>query len=303
MYEGFYGFRRRPFSLTPDPEFLYLSKQHALALAMLEYGLRNQAGFTLITGEVGAGKTTLIRHVLANMDTDCTVGVITNTHRNFGELITWIVAAFGFQADGMDKMQQYQRFVDFVATEHVRGKRVVLIVDEAQNMDVETLEELRLLSNLNVGQDLLLQLVLVGQPELAEVLARPELRQFAQRITVEHHIPALDFAETRNYIEYRLRMAGGSEELFDRYACAAIYYYSLGIPRNINNICDMALVYGFAEEKSTIDVALVLQVVRTKRLMLKHATEREEGEERQTVREMVREIKGIDIASFDGACE
>lgn len=301
MYEVFYRLRKRPFSLTPDPDFLYLSKQHALALAMLEYGLGNQAGFTLITGEVGAGKTTLIRHLLANMSQECTVGVITNTHRNFGDLLTWILAAFGLPQDALDKVQRYQHFVDFVAAQHVQGRRVVLIVDEAQNMDVQTLEELRLLSNLNVGQELLLQLILVGQPELAEVLARPELRQFAQRITVEHHIPALDLAETRNYIEHRLHTAGGEENLFDAYACAAIFYYSLGVPRNINNICDMALVYGFAEEKSRIDLEVVLEVIRSKRLIRQQALEHGENEERRRVREMVQEIKGIDIGLTEGA--
>jgi type II secretory pathway predicted ATPase ExeA len=187
MYEAFFGLNRRPFSLTPDPDFLYLSKQHAVTLAMLEYGLGSQAGFTLITGEIGSGKTTLIRHILKHIGGDVTVGVITNTHRNFGNLLTWILSAFGLERKHTDKVEMYQQLIDFVATEFLQGRRVVLIVDEAQNMDVETLEELRLLSNMNIGDELLLQLVIVGQPELQQTLMRPELAQFAQRISVEHH--------------------------------------------------------------------------------------------------------------------
>jgi type II secretory pathway predicted ATPase ExeA len=296
MYEQFYGLKRKPFSLVPDPDFLYLSKKHAVALALLEYGLQNQAGFSLITGEIGSGKTTLIRHLLKNMDQQFTVGVITNTHRSFGDLLTWVLTSFGLELGARDKVVMYQQMIDFVAQQHVAGHRVVLIVDEAQNMDIETLEELRLLSNVNVGEQLLLQLILVGQPELGQTLARPELSQFAQRISVEHHIPALDFPETRSYIEHRLQVAGATAEIFDRYACAAVYYYSRGIPRAINNICDMALVYGYAEEVKPVTCEIVLEVVRTKPIIRDLAGRRPRTEEDDRLRDMVREIKGIDIA-------
>jgi type II secretory pathway predicted ATPase ExeA len=230
------------------------------------------------------------------MDRQYTVGVITNTHRSFGDLLTWILTAYGLETGERDKVVMYRQLLDFVAAEHVAGRRVVLIVDEAQNMDVETLEELRLLSNVNVGEDLLIQLVLVGQPELAQTMRRQELSQFAQRISVEHHIQALDFAETRGYIEHRLQVAGTGQEIFDRYACAAIYYYSRGIPRAINNICDMALVYGFAEEARPVTCQIVLEVVRTKPLIRDLAERRARTDEDERLRQMVMEIKGIDIA-------
>jgi type II secretory pathway predicted ATPase ExeA len=299
MYEQFYGLSRRPFSLTPDPDFLYLSKQHAVTLAMLEYGLGNQAGFTLITGEIGSGKTTLIRHILKNMGREVTVGVITNTHRNFGDLLTWILSAYGLERGSHDKVMMYQQLVDFVASEFLQERRVVLIVDEAQNMDVETLEELRLLSNMNIGDELLLQLIIVGQPELQQTLLRPELTQFAQRISVEHHITALDLSDTGKYIDHRLRVAGGVTGIFDRYAVAAVYYFSRGTPRAINNICDMTMVYGFAEEQNPITCELVIEVVKTRRIIREQAARlpRDPGDER--LRQMLVEIKGIDMESID----
>lgn len=296
MYETFYGLARKPFSLTPDPDFLFLSKKHAVALAMLEYGLQGQAALSLITGEIGSGKTTLIRHLLRTMERNLVVGVITNTHRSFGDLLTWVLTAFGLDPGVRDKVVMYKQLIDFVAEQHVSGHRVVLIVDEAQNMDVETLEELRLLSNVNVGQELLIQLILVGQPELAQTLRRPELSQFAQRISVEHHIDSLDFAETRSYIEHRLKVAGAADEVFDRYACAAVYYYSRGIPRAVNNICDMALVYGYAEEARPVTCQIVLEVIRTKPIIRELAARLPRTEEDERLRQMVLEIKGVDIA-------
>lgn len=297
MYETFYGLARKPFSLTPDPDFLFLSKKHAVALAMLEYGLQGQAALSLITGEIGSGKTTLIRHLLRTMERNLVVGVITNTHRSFGDLLTWVLTAFGLDPGTRDKVTMYRQLIDFVAEQHVAGHRVVLIVDEAQNMDIETLEELRLLSNVNVGEELLIQLILVGQPELAQTLRRPELSQFAQRISVEHHIEALDFAETRSYIEHRLKVAGAGAEVFDRYACAAVYYYSRGIPRAVNNICDMALVYGYAEEARPVTCQIVLEVIRTKPIIRELAARLPRTEEDERLRQMVLEIKGVDIAS------
>jgi type II secretory pathway predicted ATPase ExeA len=296
LYESYYGLNRSPFLLTPDPEFLFMSKKHAVALAMLEYGLTSHSALCLITGEVGSGKTTLIRHLLKTLDDSYTVGVITNTHRSFGDLLTWVLAAFALEPGQDTKVTQYNRFVEFVARQHVAGKRTVLIVDESQNMDVETLEELRLLTNMNLADELLLQLILVGQPELGKTLAQPELDQFAQRISVEHHIKALDFNETRDYIEHRVRVAGGSPELFDRYACATVYYYSRGIPRSINNICDMALAYGFALEANPIGCEIVLEAVGSKPILQELAKRRPHTEEDERLREMVKEIKGVDIA-------
>ena len=298
MYLEYYGLTRKPFALTPDPEFLFLSKQHAIALAMLKYGLQNQAGFTLITGEVGSGKTTLIRHLLRSMDGNLTIGVVTNTHRNYGDLLTWILTAYGLELGNRDNVAMHHRLLEFVANEHKAGRRVVLVVDEAQNMDAEMLEELRLLSNMNVGEELLLQLVLVGQPELQDTIALPEMLQFAQRISAEHHITPLDFEGTENYIRHRIAVAGCTEELFDRYARAAIYYFSRGIPRAINNICDMALVYGYAEEVKPVTCELVLEVIRSRPIIRRQAENTPRGEADQRLRDLVLEIKGIDLAAL-----
>jgi len=297
MYLEYYGLTRKPFALTPDPEFLFLSKQHAIALAMLKYGLQNQAGFTLITGEVGSGKTTLIRHLLRSMDGNLTIGVVTNTHRNYGDLLTWILTAYGLELGNRDNVAMHHRLLEFVANEHKAGRRVVLVVDEAQNMDAEMLEELRLLSNMNVGEELLLQLVLVGQPELQDTIALPGMLQFAQRISAEHHITPLDYEGTENYIRHRIAVAGCTEELFDRYARAAIYYFSRGIPRAINNICDMALVYGYAEEVKPVTCELVLEVIRSRPIIRRQAENTPRGEADQRLRDLVLEIKGIDLAA------
>ncbi len=299
MYLEYYGLARKPFSLTPDPDFIFLSKQHAIALAMLKYGLQNQAGFTLITGEVGSGKTTLIRHLLRTLEGNLTVGVITNTHRNYGDLLTWILGAYGIELGDRDNVAMHRRLLEFVAAEHKAGRRVVLVVDEAQNMDVAMLEELRLLSNMNVGDELLLQLVLVGQPELQETIARPELLQFAQRISAEHHITPLDYESAERYIRHRVAIAGCQDELFDRYARAAIYYYSRGIPRAINNICDMALVYGYAEEVKPIGCELIMEVIRSRPIIRRQAEALPRDETDRRLRDLVLEIKGVDLAEVN----
>ena len=169
MYESFYGFREKPFSLLPDPGFLYFTRKHRLALAMLEYGLANQAGFTVISGDIGTGKTTLIRHLLNSLDQELTIGLITNTHQSIGELMQWVLLAFDLDYRDKSPVEMYRMLVDFVIEQYAQGRRTVLIVDEAQNLAVETLEELRMLSNINADKDQVLQIVLVGQPELREV--------------------------------------------------------------------------------------------------------------------------------------
>ena len=264
MYEAFYGLREKPFSLLPDPSFLYLSRQHRMALSLLEYGLMNQAGFTVISGDIGAGKTTLIRHLLNNMEHDVSVGLISNTHRSFGELLQWVLSAYDLDHDGQSKVEMYQTFVDFMIREYGRNRRTVLIVDEAQNLGPETLEELRMLSNVNADKDQVLQVVLCGQRELRDMLRRPDLVQFAQRITVDYHINPLNQQETEAYIRHRLEVAGGDPALFDDGACRAVYRFSGGVPRLINLLCDTALVYGFAEQRALIDGELLTEVAREK---------------------------------------
>lgn len=265
MYEAFYGFTEKPFSLLPDPTFLYPSKKHQMALTMLEYGLANQAPITVVTGEVGSGKTTLVRALLNTIGDDVSVGLISNTHESLGDLMQWVALAFGLQYRGKQKVELYEDFVQFTVDEYARGRRTVLIIDEAQNMSVESLEELRLLSNVNADKSQVLQLLLVGQPELRATLNRQELRQFAQRIASSFHLSSLNREETGEYIGHRLEVAGGRRDLFDDPAKQAVWYHSRGIPRVINTLCDMALVYGFAEERPRIDQTLVRCVVEDRK--------------------------------------
>lgn len=266
MYETFYGFRSKPFSLLPDPEFLYPSKKHQTALTLLEYGLMNQASFSVITGDIGTGKTTLIRHLLNRMGRDMMVGLISNTHSSFGELLQWILLAFNLESTGKDRVDSYKTFVDFLIKQYSLNRRTVLVVDEAQNMSHQALEELRMLSNVNSEKDQVLQVILLGQPGLRDNLRDPRLEQFAQRIAVDYNLEPLDKDETRNYIRYRIEVAGGNPDTFDDEACDVIFRYSGGTPRLINLLCDTALVYGYAEQSRCIDGRLAEDVVRDKQM-------------------------------------
>ncbi len=264
MYQAFYGFRQKPFTLLPDPSFLFLNKKHRLALSMLQYGLLSEAGFTVITGEIGSGKTTLVRYVLEEIGDNLTVGSVTNTYRSFDELLQWVLLAFNLEYRGKSKVELFQALLDFMVQEYEKNRRTVLIIDEAQNLEPEALEELRMLSNINTDSNQVLQLVLVGQPGLRETLQRPDLHQFAQRIGVEYHLERLDLEETWQYIRHRLTVAGGDPNLFDTKGCAAIYYYTQGTPRLINVLCDTALVCGFAEQITRISAELIGEVIRDK---------------------------------------
>ncbi len=264
MYTEFFNFTERPFSLTPDPSFLYMGKGHRMALTMLNYGLRSEAGITVISGEVGAGKTTLIHHVLAGLGEDITVGLISNTHNAFGELLEWVLMAFGLDYKNKTKTELYQLFSEYLIEQYAQNKRTVLIIDEAQNFGVETLEELRMLSNINADKDQLLQLVLVGQPQLQELLHCPELEQFVQRVSSDFHIGPLAVDEITDYINHRLAVAGREAQLFDDKAAQRIAQVAGGTPRKINILCDTALVYGFAQQAEMITVEIVEEVLRDK---------------------------------------
>ncbi len=295
MYNEFFGFTKKPFSLAPDPEFLYLSPKHKKALTVLRYGLMSQVGFTVITGDIGAGKTTLIRKILKDISQDCLVGLITNTHSAFGDLLTWVLGAFNIPDDAQDKAQRYKIFVNFLQQQTQRQKRVVLIVDEAQNMDLQTLEELRLLSNVNVGEEMLLQLILAGQPELVEKLNQPELTQFAQRISVEYHLTPLNCFETEQYIQHRLTLAGAKNVIFGKSVCATIFYYSGGVPRLINNLCDLALVYTFAEEEKEVKLQTILEVVKERKMGGIISIQQNKSEEAEHIRQILLDKIGVDI--------
>jgi len=261
MYESHYQLREKPFALTPNPGFLFPSRHHQFAAMMLEYGIVNQAGFFLLTGEVGSGKTLLIRQLLGRIGAETKVGLISNTNRNLGRLLQWVSMAFELPYRGKEDAELYEQFADFLIAEYAAGRRVLLIVDEAQNLDLLMLEELRILSNLNADKHLVLQTLLVGQPELRDTLARRDLRQFAQRISIDYHLPALTLEETGNYVRHRLHIAGGSIELFDPDAIALAHQHSGGVPRLINQLCDLALVYGFAAQRQNIDVEIMTQVI------------------------------------------
>ena len=264
MYEPFYGFSEKPFSLLPDPDFLYMGDKHSSAYAMLQYGLTNQAGFTVITGGIGCGKTTLLRHLLDELDDDISVGLISNTQQNVGHLLQWVLMAFGLPYRGKSKVELYETFYDFLIEEYARNRRTVLIIDEAQNLSAPLLEEFRMLSNINADKNQIIQMILVGQPQLRDLLRRPELEQFAQRIVADYHLTALNMAETAEYIHTRTFKAGVEEPMFNKGATDLIYRYTRGVPRLINIMCDTALVYGFAVEAEMITATIVQMVAKDK---------------------------------------
>jgi general secretion pathway protein A len=262
MYLRYFNFKTKPFAMSPDPAFLYESPQHASALTMLEYALESQSSFCLLTGEIGSGKTTLIRRLIRMLGDKVTVGLISNTHARFRSVHPWALSALGITAPLATDIAQYEALTEFFVREYGRGRRTLLIFDEAQNLSVRTLEELRLLSNVNSEQDVAVQTMLVGQPELRQKMARPELKQFAQRIAVDFHLNALSLTDAIAYIRHRLKVAGGNEDLFSCNSVEIIYERSGGIPRVINQLCDMALVYAFAEACTSVDANLVDSVLR-----------------------------------------
>jgi type II secretory pathway predicted ATPase ExeA len=262
MYESFYHFREKPFSLLPDPDFLYLGGRYKTALSLLEYGIWNQAGFIVITGETGTGKTTLLRKVLAETQEECTVGIMSHTHGELGSLMPWILMVFGLTWKGRDGIELFQAFSEFLVQQSVQGRRVILIVDEAQNLSPPMLEELRLLSNMNADKHQVLQIILSGQPGLRTLLQRQDLAQFAQRVAVDYTLEAMDEVETQEYIQHRLTVAGGDHAVFSAQACRVVYQLTGGMPRLINQVCDLALAYGCTEEAPRISGRLVAEAAR-----------------------------------------
>ena len=303
MYRQHFGLKAKPFSLIPDPSFLHFSDKHKVAYSLLEYGLHEQSGLTVITGEVGSGKTTLIRHLLSEIDqSELAIGLINNTHASLGDLTQWVALAFGIAHEDKDKVTLFRDVQDYLIAEWAGGKRAVLIVDEAQNMDKETLEELRLYTNINADGEQFLQIVLVGQPELRDILRAPELAQMAQRVSVEYHIEPLGWQDTANYIRHRLATASNEESveaashIFDSVAIAVIFYFSGGVPRLINTLCDFALVHAYAMGLQTINHSIALEVIRGRTIGgVNRFTNNEE--QLKLVRERVLDAVGLDLAS------
>lgn len=262
MYESFFKLRTKPFDLLPDPRFIYLSKSHKKALTYLDYGIRERSGFVLLTGEVGSGKTTLIRNLLDKHYEHVVLSKIFNTRVTSEQLLAMINDDFGLAVQGKDKVTLIRDLNEFLISQYASGNQPILIIDEAQNLSAELLEEVRMLSNLEASTSKLLQIILVGQPELRTILAAPELRQLRQRININCHLQALNREELEQYIFCRLEVAGNSTAVrFEPESLDAIFQYSRGIPRLINIICDFLMFLAFAEETTTLSVEMVHDVV------------------------------------------
>lgn len=258
MYERFYHLRERPFSLTPDPEYLYLSPVHREALDHLRLGVEAEAGFVVVTGEVGSGKTTLLQALLRSLDNRATIARLVNTLLEPKELLEAILIDLGLDPVPASKPAMVRDLARLLVEHHLQGQRVLVVIDEAQNLSRGALEELRMLSNLETEKSKLMQIVLVGQPDLRQRLASPHLEQLRQRITVRYHLAALDAHEVFNYVNHRLRCAALDKPMtFPREVTDAIHERSRGIPRTVNVICDAVLLVGYSEDRRQIDEALL----------------------------------------------
>ena len=262
MYTEFFGLSAKPFELLPNPKFLYLSKGHRKALSYLQYGVQEHAGFTLLTGEVGSGKTTLVRDIINKISSDMTLSMIFNTRVDAQQLIGMINEDFGLVVTGKDKIQLLRELNDFLLEECSSGRQPIIIIDEAQNLSEESLEEIRLLSNLEADTFKLVQIILVGQPELKQIIAKPSLRQLRQRISISCHLNPLNREETEEYIFHRIGTVGSRDCVsFAEGAFDMIFSFSGGIPRLINLICDFLLLSAFVEETRHINIELVKDAV------------------------------------------
>jgi general secretion pathway protein A len=264
MYCSFYGFSEKPFNVTPDPRFLYLSPSHREVLASLTYGIHERRGFISVVGEVGTGKTTLINTLLDRLNETVKVAFIFNTDLGFTEILLMALADLGLckPEENLTKLEALHRLNDFAIKQMAQGGNVVLIVDEAQNLDAQSMENLRLLSNLETKKHKLIQIILSGQPELDEKLARPELRQLSQRISLKRYIQPLTEEETYAYIDHRLSISESHDpQLFDRTSKKMIWTYSLGVPRKINILCDNIFLIGFGLRKKRIRAPIVEEAI------------------------------------------
>ena len=258
MYLDYYGLKENPFNVTSDPHFLYLSHTHKEALNHLLYGINQRKGFVEITGEIGAGKTTLCRALLNRLDSKIKTSLIFNSNLPETQLLEAILNDFGITPERRSKVIFIRQLNDFLLEQLFCGNNAVLIIDEAQNLRLSTLETIRMLSNLETDKEKLLQIILVGQPQLRDKLASPKLEQLRQRISVRFHVRALEHDEVQKYIEHRISVAEPSEEIvFASKAIEGIYNYSKGIPRIVNIICDKSLLLGFVRETRFIEHDIV----------------------------------------------
>ncbi|MEK6801207.1 MAG: AAA family ATPase [Nitrospirota bacterium] len=265
MYKEFYRLHSKPFSLLPDSECLYLGSTHRTAYSLLEYGLLTEAPFMVLTGDPGTGKTSLLQKLIADTRDAYSIGFLTNARYDVDYLLPWILLALGLNHTQLDPVEAQHLFATFLAQEATRRRRVVLIMDEAQNLGVKLLEELRLLSNLNQDKTLQLQIILSGQPDLQTLLRRVDMTQFAQRVVVDYHLQPFTEEDVAHYIRYRVQLAGGTRPLFSAPACTLTYRLSQGNPRLINQVCEMALTYGYAKQAPRITAKLLAQAALDRR--------------------------------------
>ena len=265
MYKSFYQLHSKPFSLLPDSDFLYLGSTHRTAYSLLEYGLLTEAPFMVLTGDPGTGKTSLLHRLIADNRDTYSIGFLSNARYDVEYLLPWILLALGLNTKQLDPVEAQHLFAKFLAEQAIRKRRVVLIMDEAQNLGVKLLEELRLLSNLNQEKTLQLQIILSGQPDLQTLLRRVDMTQFAQRVVVDYHIQPFTEDEVAQYIHHRIQLSGSSRPLFTPQACALTYRLSQGNPRLINQVCEMALTYGFAQQSPHITTQLLAQAALDRR--------------------------------------
>jgi len=274
MYEQFYGFKEKPFNNTPDPKFFFSSFKHAEALNSLIYAIEERKGFVVITGEIGAGKTTITRAFLNQIDMNTKVALITNTHLNPKELICAILEELDVEYKPGGKQKLLSQLNDYLIKQLAADVNVVLIIDEAQNLSLRVLEEVRMLSNLETETEKLIQIILMGQPQLKKKLNDPKLEQFKQRIALYYHLKSLDRNETQNYIIHRLKMVSSNgTEYFSPEAIDLLYKHSKGVPRLINLVCDSALLSGYTYDTKQITEKIINEVIRERDINVQEESE------------------------------
>ncbi len=296
MYEVFYGLKEKPFNLNPDPAYIFWSSGHEHAYTHLEYAISENKGFGVITGEVGSGKTTLLSYLLHKIPQNLQVALINQTDVNSIQFLRLLCNEFDIKLAKNEKTAILQQLQEFLIKTFAAGRRAILIIDEAQNLPDKTIEELRMLSNLEVEKEHLIQIILVGQPELKEKLRRRRLRQFTQRVTVHAHLGGLTPEDVSRYVRHRLKVAGAaSQNIFTAEALASLHHHTRGIPRLINIICDMAMVFGFADEKETIGQEIIDEVMKSRQdggILLDGQQEEDEDEDEEKATAKVGTIGG-----------